>query len=68
MARSRLPGERWRQAVSHHVQDGASLVDSDTVSDDPLAVAVSKDSQFVDNATRVGSGIVPLPQVLDPGR
>lgn len=54
--------------MSHHVQDGASLVDSDTVSDDPLAVAVSKDSQFVDSATRVGSGIVPLPQVLDPGR
>jgi hypothetical protein len=52
--------------VGVHVQDGATLVESDTASDDPLAVAVSKDTQFVANATRVGSGTVPLPQVLAP--
>lgn len=57
-----------RNTVAVHVQDGASLFESDTASDDPLAVAVSKDTQFVDNSTRVGSGTVPLPQVLAPGR
>ena len=48
-----------RNTVAVHVQDGASLFESDTASDDPLAVAVSKDTQFVDNSTRVGSGTVP---------
>ncbi|MDB5217760.1 MAG: putative cell surface protein [Myxococcaceae bacterium] len=57
-----------RNNVGIHVQDGASLIESDTASDDRLAVAVSKDTQFVDNKTRVGSGTVPLPQVLTPGR
>jgi hypothetical protein len=33
-----------------------------------VSVAVSKDTQFIDNTTRVGSGVVPLPQVLTPGR
>ena len=57
-----------RNTVAVHVQDGASLVESDTAGDDPLAVAVSKDTKFVDNRTRVGSGTVPLPEVLTPGR
>ena len=57
-----------RNTVAVHVQDGASLFESDTASDDPLAVAVSKDTQFVDNSTRVGSGPVPLQQVPAPGR
>jgi hypothetical protein len=57
-----------RNTVAVHVQDGASLVESDTASDEPLTVAVSKDTQFVENSTRVGSGAVPLPQVLAPGR
>jgi hypothetical protein len=55
-----------RNAVAVHVQDGASLVQADTASGDPLAVAVSNDTRFVDNSTRVGSGTVPLPQVLAP--
>ena len=57
-----------RNAVAIHVQDGASLVESDTATDDPLVVTVSKDTQFVDNSSRVGSGTVPLPDVLAPGR
>jgi hypothetical protein len=57
-----------RNTVGVHVQDGASLVEADAASDDPLAVAVSKDTRFVENTTRVGSGSVPLPQVLTPGR
>ena len=57
-----------KNAVAVHVQDGATLVESDSASSDPLAIAVSKSTQFVDNATRVGSGSVPLPQVLTPGR
>ena len=56
-----------RNAVAVHVQGGASLVESDVASDDPLSVAVSKDTQFIDNTTRIGSGSVPLPQVLSPG-
>jgi hypothetical protein len=57
-----------RNTVAMHVQDGASLVESDVAASDPLAIAVSKDTQFIENTTRVGSGSVPLPQVLAPGR
>ena len=57
-----------RNAVAVHVQGGATLVEAEAASDDPLTLAVSKDTRFVDNTTRVGSGSVPLPQVLTPAR
>ena len=45
--------------VALHLQDGSALVASP--SDDLSSVYVSEDTRFVENATRLGSGIVPLP-------
>ena len=54
-----------RNAVGIHAQDGTTLTTGDAPGD-PLACVVSSDTSFVDNATRVGSGVVPLPMVLSP--
>jgi len=54
-----------RNAVGIHAQEGTTLTTGD-VPGDPLACVVSSDTSFVDNATRVGSGVVPLPMVLSP--
>jgi hypothetical protein len=54
-----------RNAVGIHTQDGTTLTVGDAPGD-PLACVISSDTSFVDNATRVGSGVVPLPMVLSP--
>jgi nitrous oxidase accessory protein NosD len=53
-------------AVGIHVQDGSTLVQVDTAPGDPanLSVDVTADTKFENNATRVGSGTVPLPDPL----
>lgn len=53
-------------AVGIHVQDGSTLVQVDTAPTDPsgLSVDVTADTKFEGNATRVGSGTVPLPDPL----
>lgn len=49
--------------VGIHVQDGSTLQTAVTPPEEPTpkVVLVTEDSRFVDNATRIGSGIVPLP-------
>ena len=54
-----------RNAVGVHAQDGTTLTEGEAAGD-ARALVVSKDTSFVDNATRVGSGVVPLPKVLGP--
>lgn len=46
--------------VGVHVQDGSTLMDG-SGEPAPGQVLISKDTQFVDNAARVGSGQIPLP-------
>jgi hypothetical protein len=55
-------------AVGIHAQDGSMLVQVDVPPSQPTAstVSVSADSTFEGNATRIGSGTVPLPDPL-PG-
>jgi hypothetical protein len=50
-------------AVGIYVQDGSSLVQGDG-SGDPKAVAISSDTVFTGNTTRIASGSIPLPPVL----
>ncbi|MEO8875204.1 MAG: right-handed parallel beta-helix repeat-containing protein, partial [Polyangiaceae bacterium] len=50
-------------SVGVYVQDGASLVEGNGTGD-PMTVAISSDTVFDGNATRVGSGAVPLPEAL----
>lgn len=54
-----------RNVVGVHTQDGTSLTQADVAGDD-LSLVISNDTRFIDNTTRVGSGVVPLPVVLDP--
>ena len=54
-----------RNAVGVHAQDGTILSEGEEPGD-ARALVVSKDTTFVENATRVGSGVVPLPKVLGP--
>jgi hypothetical protein len=53
-------------AVGIHVQDGSTLVQVDAPPDAPsgLDVDVTTDTRFEGNATRVGSGTIPLPEPL----
>jgi hypothetical protein len=53
-------------AVGLHVQDGSTLVQVVTVPDAPTGkvVSVSADTVFDGNQTRLGSGVVPLPDPL----
>lgn len=50
-------------AVGVHAQDGSTVAEADAAPDAPPAqeIVVTKDTRFVDNATRVGSGVLPLP-------
>ena len=54
-----------RNAVGVHAQDGTTLSQGDGPGD-ARALVISSDTSFVDNATRIGSGIIPLPMVLGP--
>lgn len=47
--------------VGLHAQEGVTVVTADAVSLAPNVLAVSTDTRFVGNATRIGSGEVPLP-------
>jgi hypothetical protein len=56
-------------AVGVHAQEGSSLTEADVAPDVASApdVVVTKDTRFLDNATRVGAGELPLPTPLaDP--
>lgn len=57
-------------AVGIHVQDGSVLtqVDSAPAAPSGLNVEVTADCRFEGNATRIGSGTVPLPDPLPPGK
>lgn len=51
-----------RNAVAVHVQDGAELVEgAPGEAPTPFTVTISPETRFVENASRVGSGVVPLP-------
>jgi hypothetical protein len=52
-----------RNAVGVHAQDGSSLREGEPTGD-ALSLTVSRDTRFVANGTRVGTGVVPLPAVL----
>lgn len=54
--------------VGIHVQEGSSLASGAAAPEavDPLVVFVTDDTRFDANETRIGSGDVPLPDVLDP--
>jgi hypothetical protein len=54
-----------RNAVGVHAQDGTTLAEGEEPGD-ARACVISKDTSFVENATRVGSGVVPLPMPLGP--
>jgi hypothetical protein len=54
-----------RNAVAVHAQDGTTLSEGEAAGDGRSFV-ISNDTRFIDNQTRVGSGFVPLPTVLDP--
>lgn len=53
-------------AVGIHVQDGSTLEEVDVVPSAPSGtkVSVTKDTRFEGNATKVGSGVIPLPDPL----
>ncbi|MEJ7730475.1 MAG: right-handed parallel beta-helix repeat-containing protein [Polyangiaceae bacterium] len=48
-------------AIGAHVQDGSSLLVDEAPSGDAMTCVFSPDTSFVGNATRIGSGEVPLP-------
>jgi hypothetical protein len=48
-------------AIGAHVQDGSSLVVDEAASGDAMTCVFSPDTNFIGNATRIGSGEVPLP-------
>src|SRR5439155_18785430 len=47
--------------VGLHAQDGSQITATDDPPSDPLQVAVSADTRFLGNSSRVGAGAVPLP-------
>jgi hypothetical protein len=53
-------------AVGIHVQDGSTLTQVALAPSEPssLGVYVTEDTSFEGNATRIGSGVVPLPDPL----
>jgi hypothetical protein len=68
-ATASLQGTRIRDnAVGVHVQEGSTLESGARAPEtiDALVVFVTDDTQFDGNETRVGSGVVPLPDVLAP--
>lgn len=54
-----------RNVVGVHAQHGSTLMEGES-GGDALSLLISRDTRFVENATRVGSGSVPLPVVLEP--
>jgi hypothetical protein len=56
-----------RSTIGINVQAGTSLETGDVPPASPVALAcfVTNDTRFVDDQTRVGSGLVPLPAPLD---
>jgi hypothetical protein len=62
-ASAHLTGVRLREnGVGLFVQDGTTLREADDDAPGPLEVTVTADTVFVGNATRVSSGVIPLPQ------
>jgi hypothetical protein len=57
-------------SVGIHVQDGSTLLQVDSPSAAPSGrnVEVTADCRFEGNATRIGSGTVPLPDPLAPAK
>lgn len=53
-------------AIGAHVQEGSSLLEADAPPEAPpeLELVITKDVRFVENATRTGSGELPLPKGL----
>ena len=53
-----------KNAIGIHVQGGSELQTAAVAPEEPTpeVVLVADDSRFVDNDTRVGSGVVPLPK------
>lgn len=67
-SRGTVQGTRVLQnAIGIHVQDGTTLTEAATVPEDPPegSVVVSSDSEFVGNASRVGSGALPVPSPVE---
>lgn len=54
-----------QNSVGVHVQDGSTLVEATTAPADPPegSVIISSDSTFDGNATRLGAGTLPLPEL-----
>ncbi|MFH1809271.1 MAG: right-handed parallel beta-helix repeat-containing protein [Pseudomonadota bacterium] len=61
-------GEILDNAVGLHVQDGSTVREQEAVPGTlgPLEVVVTTDTVFERNGTRLGSGVVPLPDLLSP--
>ena len=55
-------------AIGIHAQQGSTIVESEAVPEAITGgeVVVTTDSRFTDNASKVGSGVVPLPNVVPP--
>jgi hypothetical protein len=55
-----------RNAVGIHVQDGSSISEANAAPEslDEGAVVITTTTRFVENATRVGTGVVPLPEPM----
>ena len=55
-----------RNAVGIHAQDGSALSEADAPPEEipEGAVVITTSTRFVENASRVGTGIVPLPDAL----
>jgi hypothetical protein len=53
-------------AVALHAQDGSELVEADEAPAELVehAVVVTRSTVFKDNETRIGQGVLPLPQPL----
>jgi hypothetical protein len=55
--------------IGIHAQEGSLLLEVEATPAmlGPLDVAVTSDTRFVDNVTRVGTGLIPLPATLGTG-
>ena len=52
-----------KNAVALHAQNGAAITESDGTGDLGVGeIRISSTTRFVDNETRVGNGILALPQ------
>lgn len=55
-----------RNAIGVHVQKGAELLEAAEVPDpiEPLTLVVTPDSRFIENASKVGTGEIPIPSSI----